>query len=185
MSRKHYLFDEDPFFCDGECEGCILSEDDCDGCNNCICLDGSDEEADDDFDPEEELLKRLIRIKDQWMDVEFKPCHGSFDYLDGDPSDEDLAMEIGRLTFISSFTALMVLKAENAVFRAADEYYLDKPALATAVSFLTDIEETTVAGVLTASDIIYHLIDISIEDEKANGRSSKCAKAAQKGAKHE
>lgn len=181
MSRKHYLFDEDPFFCDGECDGCILDDEpetvrgDYDG----------DDGGDEDISPEEDLVDRLVRIKDQWMDVEFKPCHGSFNYLDGDPSDEELAMEIGRLTFISSFTALMVLKAENAVFRAADEYYLDKSALATAVSFLTDIEETTVAGVLTASDIIYHLIDISIEDEKANGKSSKCAKAAQKGAKHE
>ena len=26
MSRKHHLFDEDPFFCDGECDGCVLDD---------------------------------------------------------------------------------------------------------------------------------------------------------------
>ena len=183
MRRRH--FDDGAFFCDRDCDGCILN-DEHGTVRGHRSDDGRDDgRGDEDFSPEEDLVDRLVRIKDQWMDMDFEPCHGSFNYLDDDPSDEDLAMEIGHLTFIGSFTALMVLKAENAVFRVADEYYLDKSALATAVSFLTDIEETTVAGVLTASDIIYHLIDISIEDEKANGKSSKCAKAAQKGAKHE
>ena len=171
MRRRH--FDDGAFFCDRDCDGCILN-DEHGTVRGHRSDDGRDDgRGDEDFSPEEDLVDRLVRIKDQWMDTDFKPCHGPFDYLDDDPGDEELAMEIGHLTFIGSFTALMVLKAENAIFRVLEDYYLDNSALATAISFLTDIDEATVAGVLTASDIIFHLIDIRMEEAETARNSRK------------
>ena len=159
-------------------------EDNDDPCEGCPMNDSYDDEDDGDeaFDPEEELVKRLINVKDHWMDVDFKPSNTPFDYLSDDPSDDDLAQEIGRITHIGSLAAFMVLKAQEIIDIAAEEFYLDRPAMATAVSFLTGIEEETVIEVLVAMDIIFNLISIRMEEA---GINSKGAKNAQKGAAHE
>ena len=172
MGGRHAVpddpFDED-FMDHGFTDHDFPDDCDCDGdCENCGYYDG-DEEDSDDFDEDDvPAIVRFTRMRNAglFMYKSFEPDPGEFDYLDENPSNDNLAQEVSRISNIGNITAFYVLEVDNLVSTLEDCYddFYDHHSRYDYISALTGIHLHAVIEVLTVVGVIRKKIQDTIAE---------------------
>ena len=139
-------------FLDG-CEG------DCD-CEYCEAYDGDEDDV-----PAIVRFKRM-RNAGVFMYKSFEPDPDDFDYLDDNPSNDNLAQEVSRISNISNITAFYVLEADNLVSTLEDCYddYYDNYSRYDYISALTGIHPRSAIEVMAVVGVIHKKIQDTIDE---------------------
>ena len=157
------VFDGDPL--DGEFRNHDLLDDcDCDrDCEYC--------EASESYDGDEDEVPAIVRFKRMrnagvFMYKSFEPDPGTFDYLDDNPSNDNLAQEVSRISNIGNITAFYVLEADNLVSTLEDCYddYYDHYSRYDYISALTGIHPRSVIEVMAVVGVIHKKIQDTIDE---------------------